>query len=92
MYQMVHIDFNLSFTFRSCHAEVDEVHRMNRPRRRLAGLGALATLLGLGLSAGPARAAEPDWPNRPIRLVVPQAAGSANDVLARTWPMCWASA
>jgi tripartite-type tricarboxylate transporter receptor subunit TctC len=38
------------------------------------------TLLALGLAAGAARA---EWPERPIRLVVPQATGSATDNIAR---------
>src|SRR3954464_12300025 len=38
------------------------------------------TLLARGLAAGAARA---EWPERPIRLVVPQATGSATDNIAR---------
>ncbi|MGG5887568.1 Bug family tripartite tricarboxylate transporter substrate binding protein [Falsiroseomonas sp. HC035] len=42
---------------------------------------ALGTLAGLGLAAGPARAQA--WPARPLRLVVPFAAGTTTDLFGR---------
>ena len=44
----------------------------------------LATLMGLSL-AMPATAAQPElYPNKPVRVVVPYAAGGSNDVVSRT--------
>lgn len=58
-------------TFTSC------VARRRRPL--LAALAALAFALGAGLPAQ----AQQGWPNKPIRLVIPLAAGGSADVLAR---------
>lgn len=49
-------------------------------RRRLL---ASAMLLLSGLAASPALHAQDSWPNKPVRLIVPAAAGSAPDVVAR---------
>lgn len=44
----------------------------------------LATLMGLSL-AMPATAAQPElYPNKPVRVVVPYAAGGSNDIVSRT--------
>jgi tripartite-type tricarboxylate transporter receptor subunit TctC len=47
--------------------------------------GALAASLGLG-SAPAAVAASGDYPNRPIRLIIPNATGAAVDTLGRISP------
>jgi tripartite-type tricarboxylate transporter receptor subunit TctC len=53
---------------------------MHRQRRT----GILGTLLtGLSLLLSPALAAAQDFPNRPIRLIVPFPAGGPNDIIAR---------
>ena len=49
-------------------------------RRHLMAASALVTLSCLGLSA----AAQTDFPNRPIKIVVPYSAGTGSDALART--------
>src|SRR5262249_3322734 len=45
--------------------------------------GARATLLVLALGAVPAAAQAQDFPSRPVRFVVPYAAGGSGDLLAR---------
>lgn len=55
---------------------------MNRPTsRRLALLSMALAASGLAFT-GPAKA-QADWPNKPVRLIVPAAPGSAPDVVAR---------
>ena len=52
---------------------------MNRTRRRVAGALAAAALAGpFGLAHAQA------FPNKPLRIIVPTAAGGGNDVIART--------
>lgn len=53
------------------------------PARRRAGWTSALALPLLLAAAWPARAAEPAWPERPVRLIVPYAAGGPTDVLAR---------
>ena len=56
---------------------------MIRTRRRMLGC-ALATLLAIGpFAVTGARAQADDYPTRPIRLIVPFAAGGLNDIVAR---------
>jgi tripartite-type tricarboxylate transporter receptor subunit TctC len=50
-------------------------------RRRLLVAGAAAAALW---AVGPSASAQADFPNRPIRIVVPYSAGTGSDVLART--------
>ncbi len=49
------------------------------PRRPLVAVAALC----LGLIGAAGAQAEADWPNKPVRLVVPFAPGGSNDVIAR---------
>jgi tripartite-type tricarboxylate transporter receptor subunit TctC len=55
---------------------------MNRREILKTGLGSLAAVSAGWPMIGPARAAE--WPTKPIRVVVPYAAGSATDLVPRT--------
>ena len=42
-----------------------------------------ATIFGILLAVAPASAQSQDWPNRPVRIVVPFGAGGSGDMLAR---------
>lgn len=53
--------------------------RTTRLRRR-----ALLTCVGAAALARPA-IAQPPWPNRPVKIIVPYAPGGATDTLARPW-------
>ncbi|WP_158213367.1 tripartite tricarboxylate transporter substrate binding protein [Pigmentiphaga sp. NML080357] len=57
-------------------------NRLNSPgrRRALGGLGVAALAAG----TGGLTYAQSDYPNRPIRIIVPFSPGAINDVLART--------
>jgi len=48
-------------------------------RRKLMGLATFAALAGLGLAAH----AEPDYPSRPVKLIVPFPAGGTSDIMGR---------
>ena len=50
-------------------------------KRRLLALAALACALAAGLTAG--QAAAQAWPARPLKMIVPFAAGGATDVIGR---------
>src|SRR4051794_16720717 len=54
---------------------------LSRPTRRSVMLGAAASFSGLPLLSRRARAEQ--WPTRPVRFVVPFAAGGTTDILAR---------
>ncbi len=54
--------------------------RIHTPRRRF---GALIVLTAIALLAGPAHSQAQVWPQRPIRLLVPFAAGGNIDVMGR---------
>ena len=55
-------------------------------RRKFLKLGASAAITGAGLSlAAPAILRAQAWPNRPVKVLVPFAAGGGTDVVARPW-------
>ena len=56
--------------------------RMSRLRRHLSALLPLALSAGLALTAAPA-AAQSDFPNKPVRLIVPFPPGGVTDIVAR---------
>lgn len=55
---------------------------LSRGRRALVQAATALAVTGLSAMAGPA-AAQANWPERPIRIIVPYAAGQGADVLAR---------
>ena len=55
-------------------------HPQHTGRRRVLGAAAAATLAG---AFAPAAFGQADWPSRPVRIVVPFAAGGTTDIVAR---------
>ena len=45
----------------------------------------LSGLLATAVAAGPASAQATAWPDKPVRVIVPYAAGGATDAIARPW-------
>ena len=60
---------------------MDDKYLPTIDRRRLLGAAGAGALWAAGL---PAHAQQSDFPNRPIRIVVPYSAGTGSDALART--------
>jgi tripartite-type tricarboxylate transporter receptor subunit TctC len=54
-----------------------------RAIRMIAASATLGATLAAALSTASAPAAAQDWPARPVTMVVPFAAGSGSDILAR---------
>src|SRR4029077_7351122 len=68
----------------------DHLGERQRHMRRAGGRFArsaasllLAVLLAAGSAARPAQAEEPEWPTRPVTLVVPFSAGGSSDAIGR---------
>jgi tripartite-type tricarboxylate transporter receptor subunit TctC len=66
----------------------DEVPEENKKMRRRTFLAAAAG--GIAIAAGaavatPAFAQATSWPDKPVRVIVPYAAGGATDAIARPW-------
>jgi tripartite-type tricarboxylate transporter receptor subunit TctC len=61
------------------------MNRFPHTGRRRAALGALAAaaLIPAALAPGAALAQQPPWPSKPIRVIVPYAAGGVVDVMTR---------
>src|SRR5262249_56309005 len=61
-------------------------HRGAAPMSRCTLLAALTSVAVLSIAAGAVVQTPDDFPNRPIRIIVPQAAGSGVDLQARALP------
>ena len=60
------------------------MHRTNTDRRRVLKLS-VGAIAGLPLAAPAIVRAQGTWPDKPVKIIVPFAAGGGTDVLARPW-------